>query len=425
MSPEDPPLPVEDLLSSMRDGNVQSEAAIRNFVDGVVSEAISRPQAAAWLAWAFARGLSSDETVFLTRAMTHSGEVLRWEPGSKLIDKHSTGGVGDKVSLVLAPLWAELGYRVPMISGRGLGHTGGTLDKLESIDGYRCDIEVPQLSRQLGEVGCFISGQTAALAPADRVLYALRNETATVPSIPLIVASILSKKLAEGVEHLVLDVKTGSGAFMQELPAARRLAETLVEVARGAGLSAEARITAMDRPLGCAVGNGLEVIEAIACLQGEGPADLRTLTTTLAADPRAAEVLASGAALERFRQMVSAQGGDARLIDEPGRLIAGTKELTITAQRAGWLTGLDALGLGRAAFCLGAGRRRAEQAVDPGVGLYLLRQIGDAIAVGEPLLTVHHRDGWGLDEAREFIAQAIRIGPEPIEPRPLVLGAVS
>ncbi|MEQ1507016.1 MAG: thymidine phosphorylase, partial [Myxococcota bacterium] len=254
----------DELLYAMRSGEPQPPDAIRAFVAGVVDGSVSRPQAAAWLAWAFVRGLTDDETVALTRAMTASGATLQWGDGPEIVDKHSTGGVGDKVSLVLAPLWAELGYRVPMVSGRGLGHTGGTLDKLESIPGYRTDLDEAGLRRVLADVGCFVSGQTASLAPADGVLYALRNETCTVESIPLIVGSILSKKLAAGVSRLVLDVKCGSGAFMQAEDDARALAAALVRVARGAGTTCSALVTSMDRPLGRAVGNALEVREAIA-----------------------------------------------------------------------------------------------------------------------------------------------------------------
>ncbi|HMV67899.1 MAG TPA: thymidine phosphorylase, partial [Myxococcota bacterium] len=301
---------VEELLLGMRSGEPRPDAEIEAFVTGVCDGRVSRPQAAAWLAWAFRRGLDPRETVALTRAMTTSGDVLRWPAGSELIDKHSTGGVGDKVSLVLAPLWAELGRRVPMISGRGLGHTGGTLDKLEAIEGYRTDLSADELRRVLDDVGCFISGQTAELAPADRILYALRNEIQAVESIPLITGSILSKKLAEGVEHLVLDVKSGSGAFMKTLDDSRALARSLVTVAKSYGVRCEALITAMDRPLGVTAGNALEVEEAVACLQGGGPADLRELTLAFADDPRAAGVLDSGRAYERFVRMVEAQGGD-------------------------------------------------------------------------------------------------------------------
>lgn len=387
----------------------QPDDAIEAFVRGVVSGDISRPQAAAWLAWAFARTLTSGETLALTRAMTQSGEVMRWPEGPTLIDKHSTGGVGDKVSLVLAPLWAELGLRVPMISGRGLGHTGGTLDKLEAIEGFRTDLTEAELQHTLATVGCFISGQTRELAPADRVLYALRNEIQSVESIPLIVGSILSKKLAEGVQRLVLDVKTGSGAFMQRFDDSVALAEAMVTVATGYGVSCVAKITAMDRPLGVAIGNGLEVEESIACLKGEGPDDLRELTIALAEHPGAAEMLASGRAYERFERMVAAQGGSLALPLRGG----GVRENVVLADRDGWLTEVDARGIGRAAFLLGAGRRRAEDPVDFGVGLKVWGRPGHKVNRGEPLCALIHRDGHAFDEAEQLVRAAMVIGDEP------------
>ena len=275
-------LTIEEMLVSMGGQTPQSDTAIRQFVDGVTNGTVTDPQAAAWLAFAFARTLTMHETISHTQAITQSGEILGWGEGSRLTDKHSTGGVGDKISLILAPLWAELGLRVPMISGRGLGHTGGTLDKLEAIPGFCVSHDSQKLHNILNTVGCFINGQTSDLAPADKRLYALRDETATVASIPLIVASILSKKLAEGTEKLILDVKMGSGGFMPDLLRARELANALVTVAKGAGLDCEAMITRMDRPLGKTIGNGLEVMEAIRVLQGKGPKDLIDLTVSLA-----------------------------------------------------------------------------------------------------------------------------------------------
>jgi pyrimidine-nucleoside phosphorylase len=416
--------PIEDLLGSMRAFEVQDEAAIAAFVAGVVSGEVSRPQAAAWLAWAFARGLSDAETVALTRAMTDSGDRFRWGPGAEVIDKHSTGGVGDKVSLVLAPLWAELGRRVPMISGRGLGHTGGTLDKLEAIPGFRTDLDEGSLRRQLDEIGCFVNGQTHELAPADRILYALRNETCTVPSIPLIVGSILSKKLAEGLDRLVLDVKCGSGAFMTTVEDARALAEALVRVAGGAGLPASARVTAMDRPLGVAVGNANEVLESVACLQGGGPPDLRALTLALAEDEQAAAALDSGRAYERFLRMVEAQGGDARAVDRGALRGAGTKVDVLVAERDGVVARVDALACGRAAFVLGAGRRRAEDPVDFGVGLDVHVAPGDAVERGQPLVSVRHRDGHALAPALAMLGAGVVVDDEAPPALPLVIATI-
>lgn len=407
---------VEDLLVSMRSGKPQSDEAIGAFVKGVVDGTISRPQAAAWLAWAFARTLTPPETLALTRAMTHSGAIMRWPEGPTLIDKHSTGGIGDKVSLILAPLWAELGLRVPMISGRGLGHTGGTLDKLEAIEGFRTDLTEDELQRVLADVGCFISGQTTALAPADRVLYALRNEIQSVESIPLITGSILSKKLAEGVQRLILDVKTGSGAFMTRYEDSVALAQTMQAVVADYGVSCVAYVTAMERPLGVAVGNGPEVEESIDCLKGGGPEDLRELTVRLAEHPDAERVLASGAAYERFVRMVRAQGGD---LDKPLKG-GGVKSVVITADRAGYLQQADARGLGRAAFVLGAGRRRAEDPVDFGVGLKVYGRPGAKVEVGEPLVEVLHRDGYALDEAIAMCRGAMVLGDEAPRVPPLV-----
>lgn len=413
---------IDRILLSMRAGEEQSPEAIRAFVRGVTDGSVSRPQAAVWLGWAFQRRLTAAETAVFTREMTDSGDVLRWPDGPELVDKHSTGGVGDKVSLVLAPLWAELGYRVPMISGRGLGHTGGTLDKLEAIPGYRTDLSEAELGDVLGSAGAFISGQTGEVAPADRVLYALRNETQTVPSIPLICGSILSKKIAEGVQRLVLDVKVGSGAFMKTREDALDLAQTLVDTAVANGVQAEAHLTAMDRPLGRTVGNANEVVESIACLKGEGPADLRELVLVLAGHPDAERVLDSGAALERFRHMIEAQGGDGRVVDDPTLLLgAGTAEVVFRASRSGVVGSVDALGVGRAAFGLGAGRLRAEDPVDFGVGLELLASVGDTVSEGEALVRVSHRQERGLGDAMRELEAAFAIGEQSDEALPLVL----
>jgi pyrimidine-nucleoside phosphorylase len=411
---------IHEILRSMRAGQEQDGAAIRAFVEGVVAGSVSRPQAAAWLAFAFRRGLTSTETLALTRAMTASGTVLRWPDGPPVVDKHSTGGVGDKVSLILAPLWAELGLRVPMISGRGLGHTGGTLDKLEAIPGFTVDLPNDRLQAILADVGCFMAGQTDALAPADRTLYALRNEVECVESIPLIVASILSKKLAEGISRLVLDVKFGNGAFMTELDDARALARALVDVASGAGVACSAHLTAMDRPLGRAVGHSLEVAEAVACLKGGGPDDLRDLTVHLAEHPDAAAVLASGRAYERFCRLVAAHGGDPDAL-EGGLLGGGCRELTITAEQDGYLVAAEARPLAHATYHLGGGRSRAEDPIDFGVGLVLHAHPGDRVVRGQPLLTLHHRDGRGLDLAEPLARGAMRVGPEAPSVPPLIV----
>jgi thymidine phosphorylase len=414
---------IVDFLTDKREGRQHPPDQVATFVQGVVSGAVSRPQAAAWLAMAFIQGLDDQETVALTRAMTDSGERLSWAGiDGPFVDKHSTGGVGDKVSLVLAPLWAELGWKVPMISGRGLGHTGGTLDKLEAIPGFRTDLDHDALRRALRDVGCFMNGQTAALAPADRVLYALRNETQTVPAIPLIVASILSKKLAEGLDRLVLDVKCGAGAFMPTLPRARALAEALVRVGNGAGVETHARITDMEQPLGVACGNGPEVAEAIACLEGGGPADLRACVIALAGHPEAERVLDSGRARERFDRMVAAHGGSLERFDP----YVGTDVEELRSEEDGVLTRCDALAVGRAVFTLGAGRARAEDPVHPGVGVDVLAKVGDPVRRGQPLARLRYaRDG--SDDARSAarlaLAGAFAVGGAA-EPRPLVLAEV-
>ncbi len=350
--------------------------------------------------------MSDDAMVALTQAMADSGRRMDWGD-VPTIDKHSTGGVGDKVSLVLAPLWASLGRSVPMISGRGLGLTGGTLDKLEAIPGFRTDLDADHLRKQLREVGCFISGQTSELAPADRVLYALRNETSTVPSIPLIVGSILSKKLAAGVGTLVLDVKVGSGAFMQSVDRARALAEALVRVGLGAGMATEAHLTAMDRPLGLAAGNAVEVNEAVACLRGGGPADLRALVLAFAG-PGSEAALDDGRAFACFERMVVAQGGDAAWLGRP-RDPSGIRRVVVRANRTGLVAKIDAGSVGRAVFGLGAGRASAEEAVDPEVGVVLQTALGAKVQVGDEIAHVLHRDGRGLEAALAHLDVGIRV----------------
>jgi len=408
---------IDQILLTKREGKALSTAQVQSFVTGVCDGSVSRPQAAALLAFIFLRGLDDAESVALTQAMTDSGPKLSW-PGidGPFVDKHSTGGVGDKVSLVLAPLWAELGYRVPMISGRGLGHTGGTLDKLEAIPGYRCDLDDASLHRVLRDAGCFISGQTAALAPADRILYALRNETQTVACIPLIVASILSKKLAEGLDRLVLDVKVGTGAFMQTEAEARRLAEAMVRVGNGAGVRTRALLTDMSQPLGEACGNSIEVMESIDCLQGKGPADLRALTLALCDHPDAERVLDSGAAFERFARMARAQGGDLT------RLTAETERWELLAEADGVVARCDAWNVGRAAFVAGAGRLRAEDAVDPAVGVMVHHKVGDRVVRGEPLATLWHRDR-AVEEAKRELGSAFALA-DSATPRALRIGTV-
>ena len=396
------------MIRSKRDGHPHSAAEIADFIAHFATGSVADYQMSAWLMAVFSRGMSDGETVALTNAMLHSGKVLQL-PSVKAVkvDKHSTGGVGDKISICLAPLVAACGVAVPMISGRGLGHTGGTLDKLEAIPGYRVQLTPRRFERIVREVGVSMIGQSAELAPADRRIYALRDVTATVECIPLIVASILSKKLAEGIDGLVLDVKVGRGAFMKDLKSARALARALVRVGTRAGKRIVALLTAMDSPIGRAIGNGLETREAIEILRNAGPADTRELTLTLGAEmlllgkaernlpsarARLERALADGSALERFTRMVKAHGGDVRAVEQPERLTKAKAKVEVLAQRSGYVTACDAYALGMSGIALGAGRTRADQAVDPSAGIELCAQRGERVTRGQPLAFVHARN---------------------------------
>jgi pyrimidine-nucleoside phosphorylase len=382
------------------------------------------------------RGMTPEETARYTDAMMHSGFVADLS-NVKLprADKHSTGGVGDKVSLHLAPMVAACGVAVPMISGRGLGHTGGTLDKLESIPGFRVNLTTDEYRAQVARIGLCLIGQTADLAPADKKLYALRDVTATVESIPLICGSILSKKLAEGTQVLVGDVKFGRGAFMKNQSDARRLAEALVAVSNQMGTPMRAVLTAMDEPLGRAVGNALEVAESIDCLRGRGPADTMEVTYALGVQmllltrvaPGEAEArqrleasIASGTALQKFRDLVDAQGGDARVIDDPGRLPQAKWRVPLPAPNAGYVQEVDPMGVALAALRLGAGRARAEDAVDPAVGVNALVKVGERIERGAPLCVIHANDDAALTDAKAMLAKAMVIGEAKPEPTKLI-----
>jgi pyrimidine-nucleoside phosphorylase len=386
------------------------------------------------------RGMTTDETAWLTDAMVRSGARadLGDIPGVK-VDKHSTGGVGDKTSLILAPLAAACGVPVPMMSGRGLGHTGGTLDKLEAIPGFRVNLSLDEMKDALRRTGCAMIGQTAEIAPADRKLYALRDVTATVESIPLISASIMSKKIAEGIDALVLDVKTGSGAFMKTEADSRRLAESLVSIGNASGVTTEAIITAMDAPLGRAVGNALEVIECIETLKGQGPADLVEVSVELAvrmlvlgrvasdrqdAKRRVEKAMTSGAGLERFRQIIEAQGGDPRVVDDYSRLPHVSGRHLVTATRRGIVEAVDAELVGRASAALGAGRDRVEDSVDVAVGIMVCAKPGDEVGAGDPLLELHVRDRAKLEAALPLLAGAVSIGEHRPAARSMLVGEV-
>ncbi|MGN0886390.1 MAG: thymidine phosphorylase [Candidatus Spyradenecus sp.] len=417
-------------IEAKREGKAHSEAELREWVRGVADGTLPDYQIAAWLMAVYLRGLTAEETAVLTDAMMRSGECLTFDLPQPTADKHSTGGIGDKISIPLAPLCAAMGLAVPMISGRGLGLTGGTLDKLESIRGFNVRLSTADFQRLTGAIGCCMVGQTDTLAPADRRLYALRDVTATVPSIPLITASIMSKKLAEGAQTLLFDVKVGSGAFMETRERARELAQSLIATGRRLGRTCVALLTNMDQPLGRTVGNALEVRESLEILQGRGPEDVRALTVreaaemavaaglhpTLEAAQAAAEAaLASGAAEAKFREMVAAQGGD---------LAAGLPEaaarVPIIAPASGWVARVDARAIGRVALKLGAGRQAVSDPIDYAAGLDGLLQQGERVETGAPL-------GWlcAADEAR---AQAVlteaqaafALSPEPVAVREII-----
>ncbi len=428
-----------EIIRKKRDGLELTPAEIEAFVAGLVDGRVADAQVGAFAMAVCLRGMSRAETVALTRAMTDSGRVLAWPdvPGP-VLDKHSTGGIGDKVSLILAPLIAACGGFVPMLSGRGLGHTGGTLDKLESIPGYRAEVDLDRLRAVVLEVGCAIVGATADLAPADRRLYAIRDVTATVESIPLITASILSKKLAVGPRALVMDVKVGSGAFLPELDAARDLARSIVEVAAGAGLACRALLTDMSRCLGRTAGNALEVAEAISVLRGE-PADPALLEVTLAlgselllmgelassaaeAHGLLATALSSGRAAERFARMVAALGGPADLVERPGdRLPVAPVREPIAPVRAGTVRTIDARALGLAIVRLEGGRTRPGAPIDPTVGLSEVAAPGESVGGDRPLCIVHARRPEDVASVRVEIREAFEIADAAAARAPAVL----
>ena len=425
-----------DVIRKKRDGRELSRQEIEYLVRAYTGGDIPDYQVSAWLMAVILRGLSKTETSWLTDAMLRSGDVLDLsEFVAKKVDKHSTGGVGDKTSLILAPLAAAGGLIVPMISGRGLAHTGGTLDKLESIPGFNVNLSVFQFRGVLEACGCAMIGQTAEIAPADRKLYALRDVTATVESPYLICASIMSKKLAEGIDGLVLDVKTGSGAFMKEEKDAAFLAELMVETGERMGKSVVALITDMDQPLGLKIGNSLEVMESIEILRGHGPADLRDLCLELGAwmfylgakatSPSEGKVLAthlleSRQALEKFRRMVSLQGGDQAIVDDPGLLSQARHTLEVVSPASGFVSAIACEAVGTAGVILGGGRERKEDSVDPSVGIVLHRKVGDKVSSGGPLYTVHYNDETRAARAADLLGNSFQIAATPPVVRPLV-----
>jgi len=435
-------LPPARLIEKKRDGRTLSPAELEWFFHAFLRGEVPDYQMSAFLMAVHFRGMSRSELETLLRLMIGSGAVLDLShlPGPR-VDKHSTGGVGDKTSLVLAPVVAAVGGYVPMISGRGLGHTTGTLDKLEAIPGFRTRIPVRRFQEILEEVGVAMMGQTGEVAPLDRRLYALRDATATVPSIPLIATSILSKKLAEGIGGLVLDVKTGAGSFLPDPEDGLSLARTMVELGEGKGVRTVALLTGMDAPLGGAVGNGLEAREALECLRGEGPAPVTDLSLSLAgemiwagglaASPEDGEALARGAlqdgrGLERMTRLVEAQGGDPRVVEDVGRFPQAPVQGVVEAWEEGFVREVDPLALGHGVTELGGGRSRVEDGVDPRVGFLLHVSPGDRVEAGSPLGEVHAADGTGLERGRRILRQAIVLGPEPPPaPGPLIRARIT
>ncbi|PYQ11079.1 MAG: hypothetical protein DMF80_22635 [Acidobacteria bacterium] len=425
-----------DVIQKKRNGEELGRDEIAFLIDGYTRGDVPDYQASAFAMAVFFRGMTAAETVALTESMMRTGEILDLSelPGPR-VDKHSTGGVGDKTSLVLAPLAAACGAYVPMISGRGLGHTGGTLDKLESIPGFRVGLSLREFRDTLRRCGLGLIGQTPEIAPADRKLYALRDVTATVESLPLIAASIMSKKMAEGIDALVLDVKTGDGAFMKSFEDSKALAEAMVRIGRGMGKKVSALITDMEQPLGRAVGNALEVKESVETLQGRGPKDLESLSLELAAwmlhlaglttgleaaRARVRDALASGAGLRKFQEVIALQGGDPAVGDDTARLPRARETVELRAEAEGQVAGIACRSVGHAAMLLGAGRETVDSRIDPAVGVVLHKKVGDPVRRGESLMTVHVNDRSRLEEATQRLRQAVRVAREAPAAAPLV-----
>ena len=425
-----------DIITKKRDGRELTRDEIRFIVEGYTCGKVADYQMAAWLMAVYLRGMTRAETLALTEEMLHSGAVVDFSSlGRPRIDKHSTGGVGDKTSLVVAPIVAAAGVIVPMISGRALAHSGGTLDKLEAIPGFKTDLSLSEFRSTLEKVGAALIGQTAEIAPADRKVYALRDVTATVECHPLMAASIMSKKMAEGINGLVLDVKVGSGAFIKTEAEAIELARLMIDIARTMQKDAVALITDMNQPLGRAVGNSLEVMEAFETLRGRGPKDLNALCRELSAEMivmgRAArdmeegrhiydEMIRSGAAAEKMREIIAAQGGDARAVDDYQLLPRACHEEVVRAPASGYVEAIDARAVGRAAMLLGAGRERIDAPVDLSVGLRVESRIGDHVASGSPIATLFFNDEANVEEAARVIEGAYTIGPHAVAPPDLI-----
>ncbi|MBN1961837.1 MAG: thymidine phosphorylase [Deltaproteobacteria bacterium] len=430
-----------DFLRLVRDREPVPADEIKAFILEVTSGSIPDYQVAAFLMAACLNGLADDSTVALTHAMRDSGRIVDLQHIAGLkVDKHSTGGVGDKISLALAPLVAACGVAVPMISGRGLGHTGGTLDKLEAIPGFRVDLSIEQFTEIVSKLGLCLIGQTKDLAPADRKLYALRDVTATVESIELITASILSKKLAAGIDALVLDVKVGRGAFMKNIEQARRLAQSLVKVGTDAGLRIRALLTRMQEPLGRTIGNALEVKEAIEILQGKGPADTTELTFALGAEmlllsgvayshtharEKLTQAISSQAAIELFAKLITAQHGDARVINDPSLLPSAPLQTKVCSSTNGFINEIDAYNLAMLAMQIGAGRARSDDKIDPAVGIELLVQRSSQVQKGDDIAIIHHRHDSAIEAIANQVKQSFIIKERPPEPVALIIESIS
>ena len=428
-----------DIIVKKRNGEKLTRQEIDFFVKGYTQEEIADYQASAFLMAVYFRGMDDDETLWLTEAMLHSGDVvdLSCIPGIKA-DKHSTGGVGDKTTLIIGPVVAACGVPVAKMSGRGLGHTGGTIDKLESIPGFRTNLAAQEFVDNVKEIGLAVAGQTGNLAPADKKLYALRDVTGTVENISLIAASIMSKKLACGTDAIVLDVKTGSGAFMKTAEQARALAGKMVEIGRGAGKKVTALITEMDRPLGLAIGNALEVSESLEVLKGGGSEDLKEICIELAANmlvlggkgeldhcrALALQAISDGSAFRKFVQMVERQEGDPAVAEDRSRLPQASVQAQWTAAGEGYIHSMQAGKLGMASLALGAGRKTKDDVIDPAAGIVLLKKPGDWVKAGEPLAVLHTSDRTRIDAAIEILKDSLLVSEEPPEKRPLILGRV-
>ena len=428
-----------DIIKKKRDGYSLSDEEIRFFINGYTAGEIPDYQAAALCMAIYFRGMDEAETLSLTLAMRDSGEITDLSGvGGVRVDKHSTGGVGDKTSLVVAPIVASLGLTVAKMSGRGLGHTGGTVDKLESIPGFCVDMPRSEFEKIANQTKIAIVGQSAELAPADKLLYALRDVTATVDSIPLIASSIMSKKLAANDDCIVLDVKTGSGSFMKTAEKSRELAKTMVEIGKGAGKKTVALITDMNKPLGYAIGNSLEVIEAIETLKGSGPADLRELCIALAAEmlrladkgnerecrEMAERALSDGTALAKFKEMVAAQGGDASVADDTSKLPTAPYSLNVTSERGGYISEVDTEGYGLCALALGAGRNKKEDKIDLSAGIILKRKTGDRVSRGEVIATLYSSDAHRCESVAKRLIGYTVISDAPPTPSAQIIEVV-